>query len=79
MPNKVQASVVHGAEDGGNSVTGNLGIQNIQLSWTVFYKSFFVLFKEEASSINNTKWCIVKHGKLLQMCTILWKKVSEEM
>jgi hypothetical protein len=28
MPNKVQASVVYGAEDGGNSVTGNLGIQN---------------------------------------------------
>jgi len=36
MLNKVHTSVVHGAEDGGNSVTGDLEIQNSPVVFNCF-------------------------------------------
>jgi len=67
MPNKVHVSVVHGAEDGGNSVTGDLGIQNSSVVFFINHSLFCT--QEEASRINkvNSKCCIDKHGKLLLM------------
>jgi hypothetical protein len=70
MPNKVHASVVHGADNGGNSVTGDLGIQNSSVVLNCFFLNHSLFCtQEEASSINtaNSKCCIDKHGELLLM------------
>jgi len=41
MSNKVHGSVVQGAEDGGNSVTGDLGIQNSSVVLNCFLEIIF--------------------------------------